>query len=131
MIPSHVLRSQFACNPPRDDHHPKGHTNPMTGPLKNPRHERFAQELAKGKSQGEAYADAGYSPSRSSAARLASDANICARVAVLQERVAKRTEVTVAGITERLLRIARRRVSEEGQEGVRAFLARRKPAWSI
>jgi len=26
-------------------------------------------------------------------------------------------------------RIARRRVSEEGQEGVRAFLARRKPSW--
>jgi len=34
-------------------------------------------------------------------------------------------------IEETAKRIARRRVSEEGQEGVRAFLERRKPAWSI
>jgi methylglutaconyl-CoA hydratase len=34
-------------------------------------------------------------------------------------------------IEETAKRIARRRVSEEGQEGVRAFLARRKPTWSI
>ena len=34
-------------------------------------------------------------------------------------------------VEETAKRIARRRVSEEGQEGVRAFLARRKPAWSI
>jgi methylglutaconyl-CoA hydratase len=27
-------------------------------------------------------------------------------------------------------RIARRRVSPEGQEGVRAFLGRRKPSWA-
>ena len=37
----------------------------MSGPLKNPRHERYAQELAKGKSQAEAYEAAGYKPSRS------------------------------------------------------------------
>jgi len=33
-------------------------------------------------------------------------------------------------IDETAKRIARRRVSEEGQEGVRAFLARRKPSWA-
>jgi methylglutaconyl-CoA hydratase len=33
-------------------------------------------------------------------------------------------------IEESARRIARRRVSPEGQEGVRAFLSRRKPAWS-
>ena len=33
-------------------------------------------------------------------------------------------------IEETAKRIARRRVSEEGQEGVRAFLARRKPVWT-
>lgn len=75
-------------------------------PLTNARHERFAQELAKGKSQGEAYELAGYRPSRSAAARLAADVNICARLAELQERVAVRTELSVASITERLLKIA-------------------------
>jgi methylglutaconyl-CoA hydratase len=34
-------------------------------------------------------------------------------------------------IDETAKRIARRRVSEEGQEGVRAFLERRKPNWTI
>ncbi|PHY13828.1 enoyl-CoA hydratase [Caulobacter sp. B11] len=34
-------------------------------------------------------------------------------------------------IEESAKRIARRRISDEGQEGVRAFLARRKPAWSL
>jgi len=34
-------------------------------------------------------------------------------------------------IEESAKRIARRRVSDEGQEGVRAFLARRKPTWSL
>ena len=33
-------------------------------------------------------------------------------------------------IEESAKRIARRRVSEEGQEGVRAFLGRRKPSWA-
>ncbi|WP_299005219.1 enoyl-CoA hydratase-related protein [uncultured Caulobacter sp.] len=33
-------------------------------------------------------------------------------------------------VEETARRIARRRVSEEGQEGVRAFLARRKPTWA-
>jgi hypothetical protein len=34
----------------------------MPGPLKNARHERFAQELAKGKSKLGAYTLAGYEP---------------------------------------------------------------------
>ena len=34
-------------------------------------------------------------------------------------------------IEESAKRIARRRISDEGQEGVRAFLARRKPVWSL
>lgn len=76
------------------------------GPLANTRHERFAQELAKGKSQTEAYEEAGYKQSRSAAARLAADVNICARVAEIQGRAAERTEITVATITERLLKIA-------------------------
>lgn len=73
--------------------------------LENSRHERFAQELAKGKSQSEAYAEAGYKESRSAAARLASDVNICARLAEIQERAALRVEVTVASLTADLLRL--------------------------
>ncbi len=74
--------------------------------LKNARQERFAQELAKGKSLIKAYEEAGYRPNRSAANRLASDVNICRRLAELQERAAVRAEITVAGITERLLNIA-------------------------
>lgn len=76
--------------------------------LQNARHERFAQELAKGKSQVDAYEAAGYNPSRSAATRLAADVSICERVAEIAERVAIRTEVTAADITERLLAIAAR-----------------------
>lgn len=74
--------------------------------LSNARHERFAQGLAKGLSQSDAYEEAGYKPSRSAAARLAADVNICARVASIQGKAAERTEITVASITERLLAIA-------------------------
>jgi hypothetical protein len=73
--------------------------------LENSRHERFAQELAKGKSQGEAYVAAGYKESRSAAARLAADVNICARLAEIQERGAIRAEVTIATLTADLLRL--------------------------
>lgn len=75
-------------------------------PIDNPKHERFAQELAKGKSQAEAYGDAGYKPSEPHASRLASNGKVQARVTELLERAAVRTEITVASITERLLAIA-------------------------
>lgn len=73
--------------------------------LTNPKHERFAQELAKGKTQIEAYEVAGYSPNRSAASRLAEDVNICERVAAIQERGAMRAEVTIATLTADLLRL--------------------------
>lgn len=76
------------------------------GVLANQRHERFAQELAKGKSQSEAYTDAGYRESRPGASRLATNVNIKDRVTELQERAAFRTEISVATLTERLLAIA-------------------------
>lgn len=74
--------------------------------LSNARHERFAQELAKGKTQTEAYAEAGYVADDGNAARLTGNDRIAARVAELQERAAIRTEITVADITNRLLAIA-------------------------
>lgn len=74
--------------------------------LSNPKHERFAQELAKGKSQIEAYEVAGYRPNPSAASRLSDDVKICERVTEIQERGAIRSEVTIASLTERLIRIA-------------------------
>lgn len=74
--------------------------------LENPKHERFAQELAKGKTADEAYAEAGYKPDRGNASRLTANDNVKTRVAEIQERAAVRTEITVADITKRLLAIA-------------------------
>lgn len=74
--------------------------------LENAKHERFAQQLAKGRSQAEAYETAGYAPSEPHASRLASNGKVEARVAEILERSAIRTEITVATITERLLAIA-------------------------
>lgn len=70
--------------------------------LKNTRHERVAQELAKGKTAVEAYALAGYRPNRSHASRLVAKGIIRSRVAELQERGAKRVEVTTESIAAEL-----------------------------
>jgi phage terminase small subunit len=74
--------------------------------LPNPRHESFAQALAKGKTADEAYALAGYRPHRSNASRMSANDSVRARVEELQSRVAERTVITAASITERLLNIA-------------------------
>lgn len=74
--------------------------------LQNAKHERFAQELAKGKSADYAYAEAGYKPDRGNAARLTTNDSIRARVAEITERAAVRTELTVASATATLLRLA-------------------------
>jgi hypothetical protein len=74
--------------------------------LKNARHERFAQEIAKGQSASDAYVSAGYGESRSAASRLSTNVNIAARVAEILNKAATKTELTVASITERLLAIA-------------------------
>ena len=66
--------------------------------LENARHERFAQGLAKGKTQEQAYIDAGYSENgaRVSASQLLTNPNVAARVAELQERAAIRVEWDIA-----------------------------------
>jgi phage terminase small subunit len=74
--------------------------------LKNARHERYAQELAKGKSQTEAYALAGYTGDRTAASRLATNVNIVGRVTELKERGAERAELSIETVTRRLIGIA-------------------------
>lgn len=68
--------------------------------LANARHERFAQELAKGKSQDEAYELAGFKPDRGNAARLTANDSVRTRLAELQERGAIKAEVTAASLIE-------------------------------
>lgn len=72
-------------------------------PLSNQRYERFAQELAKGKTADEAYKEAGYKPNRGNASTLKANQSILARVAEIQERAAIRTEVTIETIGQMLL----------------------------
>ena len=74
--------------------------------LSNPKHERFAQALAKGETADAAYVLAGYEENRGNATRLKANESVLARVAELQERAAVRTEITVASITDRLLKLA-------------------------
>jgi len=76
--------------------------------LSNARHERFAQELAKGKSADEAYVEAGYSENRHNAHRLKTNEHVLKRVAELKERAAVRAEISVASITDDLRRIAQK-----------------------
>ena len=72
------------------------------GILTNSRHELFAQELAKGKSATEAYTLAGYKPCRQNASRLMTNDAIRARLAELQDAVARSTKVTVESICREL-----------------------------
>jgi hypothetical protein len=64
--------------------------------LPNPRHETFAQALAKGKSADEAYALAGFKPNRGNATRLKANDSIQKRVQKLQSRVAEKAEWSAA-----------------------------------
>ncbi len=66
--------------------------------LKNPRHERFAQELATGRSAFDAYANAGYRRCRGHASRLAANGSIRARVNEILGKGAEMAEVTVESL---------------------------------
>lgn len=70
--------------------------------LQNAKHERFAQALARGMGQAEAYAEAGYTPSDANASRLTSSDKVQARLRELQERAAIKVEMTVADIVAQL-----------------------------
>lgn len=73
--------------------------------LSNPRHERFAQELAKGKSATQAYIAAGYEPNRQHAHRLVTNGDVQDRVEELLLAGAKRAEVTVERVLREYARI--------------------------
>ena len=66
--------------------------------LTNPKHERFAQELAKGKTATEAYVIAGYKLSEQNAHRLTRNDEVKTRVAEIVDRGAIRSEITLASL---------------------------------
>lgn len=89
-------------------------------PLENARHERFAQEVAKGSGHEQAYKLAGYKYNKSAASRLANDVNVCERVLELQERAAVRVELTLADI---IAEIEQARIAALAAETVQASAA--------
>jgi hypothetical protein len=91
--------------------------------LSNAKHEYFAQGLAKGKTQLEAYEAAGYSPDVGAACRLSKNIKVTARVAELLERAAVRTEISIAGLTESLMRLATKAEALQDASGFQASRA--------
>lgn len=73
----------------------------MTGPLKNARRERYAQERAKGKPIGEAYVAAGFAANPGNAGRLDKEPDVAARVLELQQRAAEKVEITQGMVLKR------------------------------
>lgn len=73
--------------------------------LSNPKHERFAQELAQGKSASAAYEAAGFAFNTSNAARLNANERVRARVAELLHAGAERAGVTIDRIVAELAKI--------------------------
>jgi len=73
--------------------------------LPNPKHEAFAQGLAKGRTQAEAYADAGFKPNDGHAARLAGNGMVSARVRELQEKTAAMAEIDIMSTLREMVRI--------------------------
>ena len=80
--------------------------------LANPRHERFAQELAKGKTADAAYVSAGYRENRHNAATLNRKKHISTRVSELLERARKIEVIATERAIERLA-ISKERVLAE------------------
>lgn len=73
--------------------------------LPNPRHEKFAQALAKGKTADEAYTDAGFKYNRGNAARLKANESIMKRVDELVSKGAEKAETSIARVLQELSRL--------------------------
>lgn len=85
----------------------------------NPRHERFAQELAQGKTATEAYLIAGYKGDRTAASRLSTSVNIRSRVAELLGKASARAEVTLESLM------------QEAEEARQLAMATKQPAAAV
>ncbi|MGO9233034.1 MAG: hypothetical protein ACLP4V_02675 [Methylocella sp.] len=95
--------------------------------LRNARHERFAQELAKGKSAGRAYSLAGYSPNRGNYVRLKANESIRARVEEILAKSEAHAVVTIEMLTAMLIEdraLARERGQAAAAKGAVDSLAK-------
>lgn len=75
------------------------------GLLANPRQERFAQEVASGKTASEAYVLAGYEANDGNAARLKGNERVAARIHEILEAAALRVEITQSRVLAELGKI--------------------------
>lgn len=73
--------------------------------LKNAKHERFAQELAKGNSASQAYVLAGYSKNDGNAVRLKGNEKIAARIEEILNKAAEKTGVTIERVLGELAKV--------------------------
>ena len=73
--------------------------------LKNPRHEKFAQQVAKGKTADQAYIDAGYKEHRGNASTLRGMPAICERIGELVDKAASKAEISIQMIVAELAKI--------------------------
>ena len=96
--------------------------------LRNPRHERFAQELATGKTADLAYVLAGYRENRSNAARLNASQNIQKRIAEIQSMGAELAAITVEALIAEAESARSKAMSEKG--GAALLLQRSLPRQS-
>lgn len=87
----------------------------------NPKHEAFAQALAKGQSAIDAYVTAGYKPNRSAASRLSTNVNVEARVTELVNKGAEKAEWTVADRLQMLREIAMSSKDEDPRVSIAAI----------
>ena len=74
-------------------------------PLKNQRHERFVLGLFAGKTDGQAYIDAGYKPNRGNASVLKTKQNIQGRLAFLRDEAAESAGIDRAWILGELQKV--------------------------
>jgi phage terminase small subunit len=99
------------------------------GPLRNTKHELFAQGLAEGKCADAAYKTAGYKPDRAHASRLAANGRIQGRVAELQDAAAAETQITIESLIKEAADI-QKRATKAGQHSaaIAALIAKAKLA---
>jgi hypothetical protein len=87
----------------------------MTGPLQNPRHERYAQGIAAGMSQIDAYVAAGYARNEGRASRLR-------QVVQVRERIAQLTASSAQAVAIASSATARQELIRAGYDKLRVTL---------